>query len=228
MAPGTQHVPIDAASVKHMLFELRLDLSQTPNDGSAKRDMAEKIAANLTEWGYAISTQPDKQVSHQMRATVDSVRHGNTPTGFSFTAGNSDPRAVNFQKASIVPVTCSLISASNSAESADYTMEFIATPFSASEQRSRLIDQVSTVCLNLLKSSGIKPEVAPSRPQTESPSWAPDVLIETVEEPETQTPSGVSEPSTAESISVKKKGYKQITIHNQGTPVILKLGHERK
>ncbi len=228
IGPEMKRVPIDAASVKQIFFEIDIEAAGYQADDTAKHEMADSIASHLNEWGYTIGIDADKPADHRMQATIEAVKHGSTPTGFSFTAGNSDPRAVNFQKAEIVPVTCKLIGAENSHESADYTMEFIAKPLSGGEKRSRLIDQVSTVCLNLLKSLKVQPEEHADTLQAISPSWAPDVLIETVEEPEAQTEPGKPEPSESNDINVEKKVYKQITIHNQGSPVILKLGHERK
>lgn len=228
IGPDMKRAPIDAASVKDIFFEIDIERAGSQGDDRANREMAEKIVSHLNEWGYTIDIDAAKPAGHRMLATVEAVKHGSTPTGFSFTAGNSDPRAVNFQKAEIVPINCSLISTANSAESAEYTMEFIAKPLSGGEKRSRLIDQVSTVCLNLLKSLRVQPEERADTLQSISPSWAPDVLVETVEEPETQTEPGKPEPSEKNDINVEKKSFKQITIHNQGSPVILKLGHERK
>ncbi|WP_162472933.1 hypothetical protein [Methylotuvimicrobium alcaliphilum] len=228
IGPDMKRVPIDAASVKQIFFEIDIEAAGYQADDTANHEMAETIASHLNEWGYTIGSDADKPAGHRMQATIEAVKHGSTPTGFSFTAGNSDPRAVNFQKAEIVPITCSLISTANSTESADYTMEFIAKPLSGGEKRSRLIDQVSTVCLNLLKSLKVQPEERADALQATSPSWAPDVLIETVEEPETQTEPGKPVPSETNDVNAEKKSYKQITIHNQGSPVILKLGHERK
>lgn len=228
IGPDMKRVPIDAASVKDIFFEIDIEEGGYQTNDTANHEMAETIARHLNEWGYTIGIDADKPTGHRLQASIKAVKHGSTPTGFSFTAGNSDPRAVNFQKAEIVPITCKLISAENSNESADYTMEFIAKPLSGGEKRSRLIDQVSTVCLNLLKSLKVQPEESANTLQAISPSWAPDVLIETVEEPETLTEPGKPEPSESNDINVEKKSYKQITIHNQGSPVILKLGHERK
>lgn len=228
IGPDMKRVPIDAASVKDIFFEIDIEAAGYQANDTANHEMAETIASHLNEWGYNIGIDVDKPAGYRMQATIEAIKHSSTPTGFSFTAGNSDPRALNFQKAEIVPISCSLISTANSAESADYTMEFIAKPLLGGEKRSRLINQVSTVCLNLLKSLKVQQEERADTLQAISPSWAPDVLIETVEEPETRTEPGKPEPSESNDINVEKKSYKQITIHNQGSPVILKLGHERK
>lgn len=46
--------------------------------------------------------------SHILEASVGSIEQDNTPRGFSFALGDSDPRSKQFQKAKVVEVTCTL------------------------------------------------------------------------------------------------------------------------
>jgi hypothetical protein len=230
----TQRVPIDVAAVDRMLFGMHFEDSGAISSDSNNNEMIGQVAANLKEWGYAVSNEASIAATHRLEAKIGSVERGSTPTGFSFTAGNSDPRAANFQKADIIPVTCSLTSNANSAQTADYTMEFIAKETSGHEMQSRLVDQMGTVCLNLLKALKIKTEDRLDGPRVTKPSWAPEVLIEVIEEPEVpieqpvESSGDVPGHSISDAIEIKQEGRKRITIHNQGAPVILKLGHDRQ
>lgn len=230
----TQRVPIDVTAVDRMLLIMHFEDSDAFSSDSNENEMTGQVASNLKEWGYAVSSDASIAAGHRLEAKIGSVEQGSTPTGFSFTAGNSDPRAANFQKADINKVTCSLTSNSNSAQTADYTMEFIAKELSEHEMQSHLVNQVGTVCLNLLKALKIKTEERLDGPRVTKPSWAPEVLIEVIEEPEVQIeqpvePNGdVPGNSISENIEIKQEGRKRITIHNQGSPVILKLGHDRQ
>lgn len=232
---SSKPVTVDAASVKGMVFTLQRnsvteDISQSDNQA-----IAAQVSANLSSWGYQVTEISGSQTTHRLEGSVGEIKKSSTPTGFSFSSGNSDPRALDFQKAKIVPVSCSLIAIGNGEVLDTYTMEFsAASGWSGTElsmTSDKLIDWVSTTCLNQLKELNIN-EINVTTPdeqskQTIKPGWAPDVLIEVetaeevVEEPLPKTAEPVK------SIRVEKESRKQMTIHNQGTPLILKFGRDR-
>jgi hypothetical protein len=74
--------------------------------------IGEKVSANLTEWEFPV--QATGPYSHQLKARLGLISRQKTPVGFSFSSGNSDPRAGDFQKADVLPVTCTLSDAEQS------------------------------------------------------------------------------------------------------------------
>jgi hypothetical protein len=181
-----------------------------------------------------------------MTADIGNVEHGSTPAGFSFSMGNSDPRALDFQKADVLPITCRLSSVEDDAQSAELNMGFADSAVTgANPDVKALSDHVSTVCFNLLQE--IKWPVKTSSADTKSvnPSWMPEIRIETETEggaspilpipAETAAPKSESlqpeaEPAEPKAVTreITKEGRKVYIIHNQGNPVIFKFGHERK
>jgi hypothetical protein len=81
----------------------------------------------------------------------------------------------------------------------------------------KLIDKISTTCLNLLQQ--IKaPTLAKTKTNTPfTPTWMPDLRIEEIPK------EGASSPGTPQTDQPKA-----LMIHNQGTPVIFQFGHERR
>ncbi len=224
--PTSHRGPVDGAAVGHMLLVV---VSEDTKAVSTLDEITAQVAGHLKEWGYPVTSDSSARVSHRLVATIGSAKRGSTPVGLSFTAGHSDPRAENFQKADIMQVTYTLAAIANSAESADYTMEFIAKRQSELEQRARLIDHAGTVCINLLKALSVKSNTSTARPESAKPAWTPEVLIDVIEEPqENAQPDPAEEARSTTGLHVEKKSHKQITIHNQGSPIILKLGHERQ
>jgi hypothetical protein len=231
---SSKPVTFDAASVKGMVFNLQRNSVTEDIAESDNQAIAAQVSANLSSWGYSVSEISGSQTTHRLEGSVGEIKKSSTPTGFSFSSGNSDPRALDFQKAKIVPVSCSLIAIGSGELLDTYTMEFsAASGWSGTElsmTSDKLIDWVSTTCLNQLKELNIN-EINVTTPgeqskQTVKPGWAPDVLIEVETVKEVEQPL----PKTAEpvkNIRVEKEPRKQMTIHNQGTPLILKFGRDR-
>lgn len=203
----------------------------------AAQEMTEHVKKNLVAWGYPIETADGKDYTHTLKARVDPVEHqASTPTGFSFSTGNSDPRAIDFQKTDVLPVSCELTSIAHPEQSAPLSMSFTANSIPWINKQSRyvlssekLVDHISTVCFNLLNDLKWPNKTQNLVIPAITPSWIPEIRIETVEEPEKLKeikPVGDA-PETSETIETKE-GRKQIIIHNQGTPVIIKFGYERK
>ncbi len=197
-------------------------------------ELASHLRENLAEWNYPLPVRGP--YSHRLLAKVGKIEHGDTPVGFSFSSGNSDPRALDFQKADVLPVACELRKIDDDALIAEAKSTFSARPLSREYGQTRvtekLIDQIGTACLNLLEEL---PQPASTRSQRATsssfkPKWMPDVRVEVKEVPAVtprSEPASAGEPEpkeTGSNVEVKK----EIIIHNQGNPVIFTFGHERR
>lgn len=236
---------------------LRFEETSVP-DGMIlpEREMAERIAANLAIWGYPITTRADTY-SHVLTAKIGRVEAGSTPTGFSFSFGNSDPRATGFQKAEIIPMLCSLAPKNHPRQNAELTMNFSADEYLRAEkhadQRKQLTnlltDDLSTTCFNLLNNLPLqlKDRPADKLPSDSGSTWTPKVQLEidnsaeplqSDEQPTQTQDSGQPQQTETQPPEEKRKpvrvrseqtpSVKRIIIHNQGSPVILKFGYERQ
>lgn len=248
---------LSACGVNPVKSTLPLDLSQpgdigikmtTANDHVDTSAIMQQVGKNLSGWRYPIAPVAGAPVSHTMTVDIGNVEHGSTPTGFSFTMGNSDPRALDFQKADVLPVTCKLSSVQNETQSAELNMGFADSAVTGEHPDVKaLSDHVSTVCFNLLQELKWPVKTGAGETSTqESPSWMPEIRIET--EAETApaiTASPESAPNTAaesrqkpavndeqkpKSVTkeITREGRKVYIIHNQGNPITFKFGHERK
>ncbi|BBA34763.1 uncharacterized protein sS8_2818 [Methylocaldum marinum] len=194
-----QGAPLRPESVGKILLRVvpeNLDKAQTPA-------MAERISKNLSSWGYPVEAEQSEdveiEVTHEMTARVGSVENKGTPTGFSFSIGNSDPRALGFQKADVLPVTCTLKSTARSSETASLFMDFIADEKVKDSSRARndpallkiFENHIGTVCFNLLDK--LKVPRKKSASSTSTSTWMPEIRIEVTEKPaksETGTSTG--------------------------------------
>jgi len=217
-APGLEKKPtqIDTAAIKRIEFRIGTVKQASLKPVLARQGLADRIGKNLAGWGYPVGAKDDQAFSHTLTAEVGLIEHSETPPGFSFSSGNSDPRALDFQKANVLPIGCDLASIAQPKQTAYLYIDFAAAN-SAGE--AQLIDHISTVCFNLL--SELKwPEKSQNQPSSSlKPSWIPEVRIETVTSPD--------EAGKADAPAQESEGRQQIIIHNQGSPVILKFGHER-
>jgi hypothetical protein len=198
------------------------------------RTIQQQARANLNEWEFPM--QASAPFSHQLQARLGLISHQATPVGFSFSSGSSDPRAMDYQKADVLPITCSLFDT----DTQQLLLERAST-FSAHELNKKaglasitdkLTDQISTICLEVLEDAP-KPVLADDQVKTTTikPKWMPDVKVEVIEPP---APTPVVKGSTGSGSSavpspvIKEEPRKELIIHNQGTPVIIQMGHERK
>jgi hypothetical protein len=257
-----QGAPLEPDSVGTIL--LRIPAENLGGAGAVDtRELAGKIAKNLAGWGYAISAEAADGHSHVMEARVGGIEKKGTPTGFSFSVGNSDPRALDFQRAEIVTVTCTLAAARQPREHAYLKEEFLADEVLKHGGRAKndpalfkvYVDHIGTACFNLLTELKVKrdkpaPAASPGSPASES-SWFPEVRIEVREKPVSPSPvAGPAPSATAPSPTApdqapapagappetppvrtetqESEGRKQMIIHNQGHPIILEFGYERK
>lgn len=189
-------------------------------------NIVEKVSANLTEWEFPI--QATGPYSHQLKARLGLISRQKTPVGFSFTTGNSDPRAGDFQKADVLPITCSLSDSDNHAIIIERESTFSAHAFDndklPDQISKKLIDQISTACLDVLESAPQPKTTGRVKTELFKPKWMPDVRVEVREIP--AAPPGSARSGQPAAVGDEPK--KEIIIHNQGTPVIFEFGFERK
>lgn len=226
-----------------------IELSVEADNPTLQTDtIKQQVGKNLADWAYPIAPKIKLPASHTMTILIGTPEHGSTPAGFSFSLGNSDPRALGFQKADVVPITCQLTALNQLEQSAELNMGFSDSAVIGSNPNlNELADHASTVCFNLLKEvnwpvNNNANDVKPSKN-----SWMPEIRIEqeqsagvtevkpaakhsvepaTVPVQETQKKQELeSSPVTKE---INKEGRKVYIIHNQGNPITFKFGHERK
>lgn len=236
-----------------------IEIAIETEDDSLQIDVIkQQVGKNLADWDYPISAINNKPASHQLTALVGKVEYGSTPAGFSFSVGNSDPRALDFQKANVLPITCKLNPIKQPQQSAELNMGFADSAITrANPDEKSLIDHVSTVCFNLLRELNWPIAKTADKPEAKANSWIPEIRIETQEENSTDSPTTApshtsaveSKPATTldnnapkatpapeiESAKsgpitkeITKEGRKVFIIHNQGNPITFKFGHERK
>jgi len=226
----------------------------THDDTKSLDTISQTVMANLKHWDYPVVISPSAKVSHVLTATVGTVVQGSSPPGFSYSAGNSDPRSLEFQKMAVLPITCQLKSITQPAQVRELSMDFMADKTDkAYLATDKLTDHISTVCFNLLTDAKwpLKEKSAAQGSTIKSSDWIPEIRIEDKVTTDDPTTAPVTPPSTSPTTSsgqdvktpnsekdVKPEEPKvriqrdeprrQIIIHNQGSPVILEFGYERR
>ncbi len=221
-APGLEKKPTqpDTASIKQIEFRMGPVKQASLKFGE---ELPAQINKNLSDWGYPMAAKQSQNISHTLTAEIGLTEHTETPTGFSFSSGNSDPRSLEFQKANVIPISCELASIATPEKTAYLKLGFAVDDLVTGQMKmseNKWVDHISTVCFNLL--SELNWPERQSLPSNSKPGWIPEVRIETV-------PASTNTPTTQSKDTVIREdtGRKQIIIHNQGTPLILHLGHER-
>ncbi|HYE37230.1 hypothetical protein [Methylocaldum sp.] len=195
-----QGTPLRPESVGKILFRVAPDnLDEAPIPA-----MAERISKNLSSWGYPVEADTGdsrkSDTTHIMEAQVGTIENKSTPTGFSFSIGNSDPRALDFQKAEVLPVTCALKSAAGPSETASLFMDFIADEKIKNSSRAKsdraLLEiyenHIGTVCFNLLDE--LKVPRKKTEPSASTTTWMPEIRIEVKEKPTAKKSGAAIEP----------------------------------
>lgn len=221
-------------------IKVQLPAEQLQAFGMAAQDneaLTTQITQNLASQQFrVVGSTPATAYSHTLEIQIAAPKNASTPVGFSFSSGNSDPRALGFQKADVVDISCRLQATTDSRILHETAMSFAAqallTATSKSSVRTQLADDISTVCFDLLQAvpEAHLPSSTPTATSTSTSTWLPNVHIETI--PAAVPDSAVSQ--TAEEAEkpgpehpAQTSGRKQIIIHHQGTPLLLKFGHER-
>jgi hypothetical protein len=196
-------------------------------------ELAEQVGKNLAAAYFPVHKAGETPFSHTLKASLQPIRHQSTPVGFSFSAGNSDPRAQDFQKADVLTIECGLSEKRNPANTVKQSMEFSANALKGwIDKRNKaqisaiLVEQISTVCYELLEDLNLDESAAETGGSiVKRPGWMPQLRIEV--QNDAPAPTG-NKPGRAETKPAQnEEPKKKLIIHNQGSPVILKLGHER-
>jgi hypothetical protein len=221
--------PFDFSNLGRIELQLvGIDPSVSPTD------IGQQVSKNLVSYNYPIGAKDRLAFSHVLKATVGLVEHGSTPAGFSFSSGNSDPRAMDFQKADVLPISCELTAIAHPEQTGELSMGFTASDIDKhSLAPSKLADHISTVCFNLLREIKWPEQPNTQTHETIKPGWIPEIRIETKEAPVSPVKKDAPVDNT-DNVDVENQApanneaRKQIIIHNQGSPVIFQFGHERK
>jgi hypothetical protein len=224
---------------KRERIELRLEFA---NHRLQTETLAQQVGKNLQGWGYPIGPASGQAYSHIMKAVIETVSHSSTPTGFSFSVGNSDPRAMDFQKADVLPITCQLSTVNQPDETAGLSMDFSDSAVTTSTPNlDELAGHISTVCFNLMRELNwpINTGENSSEPGKTN-GWTPEIRIETQEAEPIKTLQTENTNKPRSNIDLQADKPKQVTkviskggrkiyiIHNQGNPITFQFGNERK
>ena len=153
--------------------------------------LAEEISRDLSSLGYTVKPlkPQDEAFTHTLEGKVGKLEKKSTPPGLSLDFGNSDPRALDFQKAEVVPVAC-VLRAHNKAEdpvklAGEFSLPADLDDVTGTQRKpvplSFYVDRIATVCLNLLSELNIS-KTAPVQANT---PWKPAVDIEIRDKPPT-------------------------------------------
>ena len=237
-------IPLDLSNPGGIQINLEADGANLQTEA-----VMQQVSKNLAEWDYPVDVNSTMPASHLLNVQVGTAYRGSTPAGFTFSPGNSDPRALDFQKADVLPITCQLSAIKQPGASAGLNMGFSDSAITASAPDIKaLADHISTVCFNLLREVNWPTKKADGEIKPGTTSWIPEIRIEE-EQGAAPTPSDLAAPKsevTAEpnkvpasqgqsnqkaqpvTKEITKEGRKVYIIHNQGNPVIFNFGFERK
>lgn len=222
----------DSSRVNRMVFRFESNTTLL-NKALPQADINKTVVNNLTEWGYQFAGQQTNEYTHDLTIRIGSIHIGSTPSGLSFSTGNSNPRALDFQKATTLPLTCSLMPKGQKSQRAELVMEVMAEeyrgsnmmPVSEEKMLSRISDDISTTCFNLLSSLNVKTIQNESTTKVKTPTWMPKIYIEIENSIETNSQFQKQEPKQKQNLNAEPR--KRVIIHNQGNPVIFKFGPDR-
>jgi len=240
--------PLDKSAIKAIDLQITPPLPAKMRQSDTKTLRA-AVIANLSQWRFPLRAENGQAYTHTLTVEIGDSKYDQTPVGFSFSTGNSDPRAPGFQKAYVIPIQCRLSANANPKQEELLEMTFSAPSGSSNSQKVQesLVDNISSVCFDLLDSLKFLPP--PTAEQTAAsvtkPTWMPSVQIETVPVPQPKTtvenapaatlpattaPAAISPApvTTAPATAEPQETRKQLIIHNQGTPVIIKFGYDRR
>jgi hypothetical protein len=193
----------------------------------AKEPIVGKVGENLAEWRYPFKTS--EPFTHRLEISLGKVSRQSSPVGFSFSSGNSDPRSADFQKADVLPISCRLRKISDNSVLGEQETPVAAHDLQkdagVAKLTEKLSDAISTVCFDVLDELKLPAMGSGVKVEEVKPTWIPNVRIEAQEIPALDSNG---KPSGVQAVESNSETRKQIIIHNQGTPLIIKFGHERQ
>ena len=211
---STQRAP---GAIDKMLLIVRDEASRFGGGEDPLKTLTREVKEDLVRAGYAVSDPWDLGLSereirelieekntsvvsaygHLLAATVHPPRMGSTPAGFSMSFGDSDPRAQNFQRAELIPISCALVDTRSAREEASLREDkpapgrdhrWVPREAGAVKGVEALAGDIRAVCEKLLAEFGVARKVAKSeRPGPADPVPAVRFEIAPAEEntPET-------------------------------------------
>ncbi len=211
-------------------IDLVIDTTETTTlTTEAAATLKQQVSENLADWQYPIGLKPKQPISHVLTVIIKPVVHSSPPAGFSFSAGNSDPRALDFQKMDVLPIICELSAVDQPAQVSELSMGFTANQHDKQPLApEKLADHVSTVCFNLLREIHWPIEAKAEKPALTKSGWFPEVQIENKTVPNADKPKSSNSDEVKTESTEPDDPRKEIIIHNQGSPIILHFGHERR
>ncbi len=229
----------DKSSITAIEFKLDNENGQQLGSAQAQKQIAERVIKNLAEWHFPVK-QSDKHYSHTLTAKLDPITHQSTPVGFSFSQGNADPRSPEFQKADVLPISCSLRKTGSHEAPIEHEMTFstqgLFSNNNPAQTIDKLVDEITTTCFNLLDDLKIPVTTTTNPIETINfkPSWMPSVQIvvkpvpKLSPEPISSEKAGTNSSPSSPANDPEQESDKEMIINNQGSPLTLHMGHERR
>ncbi|MCK5831677.1 MAG: hypothetical protein KAH20_15385 [Methylococcales bacterium] len=191
-----------------------------------QEDIRKIVINNLSDRGYQFIGKETNDYTHDLTIHIGSIHSGSTPDGFSFSSGNSNSRSLAFQKANTIPLTCSLMPRGQRLQHTELVMEIKAEEYkdlsinTVSEEKviTRISEDISKICLNLLSSLSIKTIKKESETKIVTPILEPKAQVETENE------IGINNHNK----NLNLESNKQVIIDHQDNPVIFKFGPDRQ
>ncbi|WP_052700573.1 hypothetical protein [Methylocucumis oryzae] len=210
---------IDSTSVKTITLNVSGNVDNIIASPTDQNALVDQIKANLNSWNIPLTVEKnDLAYSHSLTAEIGAIEYGSTPVGLSFSTGNSDPRAKDFQKAHVLPITCRIQAKAHPEQHAELTQTVSANN---KPNLASLADDISSICFQLLDDLKIT-KLTPQTPESiKTVTWMPKLRVETI-------PAAPLSTKPLANGAVAEEEKKQIILHNQGTPVIFKWGQERR
>jgi len=221
------NIDVEKLSITGIKFELANDNLAQFGFSLSKQQIAEKVSKNLAEQQFPI-TQTDSNSSHSLKARLDKIDYQKPPIGLSFSTGNADPRSADFQKTEVLPITCQLNKIGSNIVLIERTMTFSTQSFFSHSNQSQLsemlIDQISTVCFNLLDELKLPSPEKKANITLSKPTWMPSVqvVVKSIPVPVNSVPT-INSHSLA-----NDSDDKEIIINNQGSQLTLHMGVDRR
>jgi len=221
------NIDVEKLSITGIKFELANDNLAQFGFSLSKQQIAEKVSKNLAEQQFPI-TQTDSNSSHSLKARLDKIDYQKPPIGLSFSTGNADPRSADFQKTEVLPITCQLNKIGSNIVLIERTMTFSTQSFFSHSNQSqlseKLIDQISTVCFNLLDELKLPSPEKKANITLSKPTWMPSVqvVVKSIPVPVNSVPT-INSHSLA-----NDSDDKEIIINNQGSQLTLHMGVDRR
>ncbi len=151
-----------------------------------------EISQRFAEAGYPVHnslTQKTEPTTHTLNAQVEESKTTQTQPGFSLDFGNSNPRAVNFQKTLSAPINCSLTSTKDPSQSISLKeLKSVPNPFeNIGSNRQKInrkltrfyVENIGSTCHNLLNKIRTKQPAIAKSTKKSADTFSPSIRIET-------------------------------------------------